>query len=85
MLPNQRLTKFPSSVTFFDVIDVKTALILGNLLISFIYFQNPAYRLVRQIFRTTVTGSRQARDSGESVKSRIKAQDLIDSLGFHDG
>jgi hypothetical protein len=34
---------------------------------------------------STLTGSRQTRDSGESVKSRIKAQDLVNSLGFHDG
>lgn len=40
---------------------------------------------VLQTYRRTLGGSRQTRDSGESVKSRIKAQDLIDSLGFHDG
>ena len=47
VLPNQCLTKLPPSVTFSDVIDVRTALIPGNLLISGNYFQNPAYRLIR--------------------------------------
>jgi len=28
-------------------VDDKSALILGNLLISGVYFQNPAYRLIR--------------------------------------
>jgi hypothetical protein len=30
-------------------------------------------------------GSRQALDSRESVKPRIKAQDSLDSVVFHDG
>src|SRR5437879_11821197 len=30
-------------------------------------------------------GSRQARDSRESIKPRIKAQDSLDSVAFHDG
>src|SRR6267143_45959 len=30
-------------------------------------------------------GSRQARDSRESIKPRIKAQDSLDSMVFHDG
>src|SRR4029077_16063159 len=35
--------------------------------------------------QSTLTGSRQTRDSGESVKSRVKTQDLLNSLGFHNG
>ena len=37
-------------MTFLTVIDVRTVLILRNLLISSIYFQNPAYRLARYLF-----------------------------------
>jgi hypothetical protein len=46
-LPNQCLTKSPPYLTFLTVIEAKISLILGNLLISGIYFQNPAYRLIR--------------------------------------
>jgi hypothetical protein len=49
-LPNQCLTKLPPYLTFSTVIEVKISLILGNLLISGIYSQNPAYRPVRQKF-----------------------------------
>jgi hypothetical protein len=48
-LPNQCLTKSPPYLTFLTVIEVKISLIQGNLLISGIYFQNPAYRLARQL------------------------------------
>jgi hypothetical protein len=46
-LPNQCLTKSPPYLTFLTVIEVKISLILGNLLISGVFFQNPAYRLAR--------------------------------------
>jgi hypothetical protein len=45
-LPNQCLTKSPPYLTFLTVIEVRISLILGNLLISGIYSQNPAYRPV---------------------------------------
>jgi hypothetical protein len=47
-LPNQCLTNLSPSMTFLSVMYVKNALILGNLLISGLCFQNPAYRPVRQ-------------------------------------
>jgi hypothetical protein len=49
-MPNQDLTL--PSVIFSDVIDVKIALIVGDLPISGGCFQNPAYRLAGQILKS---------------------------------
>ena len=46
-VPNQCLTKSPSSITSLNVIEVKTALIMHNLLKGLAEYQNPAYRLIR--------------------------------------
>jgi hypothetical protein len=70
-LPNQCLTKFPPSVTFFDVIDVRSVLILGNLLISGIYFQNPAY-MARPPFSTAYKRQGFAMDPGCARKHTYK-------------